>query len=533
VKVTPSIAAAALVLLADCSGADSSGPSDSSSAPPATANVPPASTTVAAGAGVTRAQIDAAASKIDGIVQSAMASTGVPGVAVAVVIHDQVVLAKGYGVRTVGQPEMIDTDTVFQLASMSKPVTSTAVAALVGKGVIKWSDPVHTDAPNLVFSDPWVTDHVTFADLFSHRTGLPGAVGDSLELLGYTRDQILQRLRYVPLNPFRATYGYTNFGLTAGGDAAAKAAGVSFEDMMDQQLFQPAGMTATSARHADFLARPDRATIHARIDGNWVAGPPRMPDAQAPAGGVSSNITDMATWVRLQLAGGMLNGQQVVAQDAVAATHSPQIPLSPQAAPDNLGAFYGLGWILAVDHLGEVRWGHSGAFTNGAATTVQLLPKEQLGVVVLTNGQPVGVAEAVADDIIDDVVKGAPTQDWVKHWGDLFTAMYFTPDPSLAAPPGSPTPAQPNGAYVGSYANDFYGTFEVTEGPGGLSLLEGQAEHTYPLTHFDGNTFIYFPVVGIPHIPAPIEFTTGPDGKASAINIGDADGAGLGTLTRA
>jgi CubicO group peptidase (beta-lactamase class C family) len=530
-KATLGFAATATVLLA---ASRSSGRSESASAPPtSTDGSPDTITSVAPGGTVTRAQVDTAPSKIDGVVESAMASTGVPGVAVGVVFHDQVVFAKGYGVRTVGQPGKVDTDTVFHLASMSKPVTSTAVAALVGKGVINWSDPVHSHAPNLVFSDPWVTDHVTFADLFSHRTGLPGSVGDSLELLGYTRDQILQRLRYVPLNPFRATYGYTNFGLTAGGDAAAKAAAVSFEDMMDQQLFQPAGMTSTSARYADFLARTDRATIHARIDGNWVAGPPRRPDAQAPAGGISSNIADMATWVRLQLAGGQLDGHQIVAADALAATHTPQIPLSPQAAPDTLGALYGLGWILAVDHLGEVRWAHSGAFTNGAATSVALLPKEQLGVVALTNGQPIGVAEAVVDGIIDDVVKGAPTQDWVKHWGEIFTAMYFTPDPSLAAPPANPTPAQPSGAYVGSYANSFYGTVEVTEGAGGLSLVEGPAKVTYPLTHFDGNTFIHYPVVGIPHIPAPIEFVMGPDGKASAINIGDSDGAGLGTLTRA
>src|SRR5262249_45648481 len=193
------ITAATMVLLAACS---SSGRSESESAPPTTADGPPGpSTTVAYGGAVTRAQVDAAVSKIDGIVQSGMSSTGVPGVAVAVVFHDQVAFAKGYGVRTIGQPEKVDTDTVFQLASMSKPVSSTAVAALVGKGVIKWSDPVHPYAPDLVFSDPWVTDHVTFADLYSHRTGLPGAVGDSLETMGYTRDQILQRLRYAPLNP--------------------------------------------------------------------------------------------------------------------------------------------------------------------------------------------------------------------------------------------------------------------------------------------------------------------------------------------
>ena len=136
----------------------------------------------------------------------------------------------------------------------------TALAGLVSKGIIDWDEPVHPYAPDLIFSDPWVTDHVTFADLYSHRSGLPGGVGESLEIFGYTRDEILARLRYVPLNPFLATYAYTNFGMTAGGDAAAKAAGVSFEDMIDEQLFEPAGMATASARYADFLARPDRST---------------------------------------------------------------------------------------------------------------------------------------------------------------------------------------------------------------------------------------------------------------------------------
>jgi hypothetical protein len=235
----------------------------------------------------------------------------------------------------------------------------------------------------------------------------------------------------------------------------------------------------------------------------------------------------------LQLAGGMLDGRQIVAGDALATTHTPQILIGPSMGPDTPGQFYGLGWILDVNHLGYLRWIHSGAFTNGAATTVQLLPNEQLGVVVLTNGSPIGVAEGVADNIIDAAVKGAPTQDWVKHWGDIFTAMYFTPDPSLAAPPANPTPAQPDDAYVGSYTNDFYGTFEVTDGPGGLAMIQGPAKLRFPLTHFDGNTFIYFAVPGIPHIPAPIEFTMARGGKASALNIGDSDGAGLGMLTRA
>ena len=249
---------------------------------------------------------------------------------------------------------------------------------------------------------------------------------------GYSRDEILQRLRYVPLNPFRITYAYTNFGITAGGDAAAKAAGVPFEQLMDEQLFTPAGMSTASARYSDFLARPDRATIHARINDEWVPGPARMPDAQAPAGGISGSVDDLARWVRLELNDGSLDGQQIVDAKALATAHTPQILRSPLAAPDAPGAFYGLGWNIDYDHLGYVRWSHSGAFTNGAATNVTLIPKEKLGVIVLTNGMPIGVPETIADEIVDTIATGAPTKDWPTIWAGRFSGL-FAVDPALAA----------------------------------------------------------------------------------------------------
>ena len=154
---------------------------------------------------MTKESVDAALGKIDGFVQAEMDEFGVPGVAVAVVYDDEVVFSKGYGIREIGKPETIDTDTVFQIASLSKPVTATAIAGLVGKQVIEWDDPVKQYNPDLTFSDPWVTDHVTFADLYSHRSGLPGGFGNGLETMGYTRDEILSRLQYIPLNPFRAS----------------------------------------------------------------------------------------------------------------------------------------------------------------------------------------------------------------------------------------------------------------------------------------------------------------------------------------
>ena len=106
---------------------------------------------------------------------------------------------------------------------------------------------------------------MTIGDLYSHRSGLPDHAGDELEDLGYDRRQVLERLKYLPLAPFRITYAYTNFGLTAAAEAVAAAAGKSWEDLSDEVLYRPLGMTSTSSRFADFMARPDHAVGHVKV----------------------------------------------------------------------------------------------------------------------------------------------------------------------------------------------------------------------------------------------------------------------------
>jgi CubicO group peptidase (beta-lactamase class C family) len=87
---------------------------------------------------------------------------------------------------------------------------------------------------------------VNVGDMYSHRSGLPDFAGDLLEDLGYDRHDVLERLRQLPLAPFRISYAYTNFGLTAAAESVAVAAGKSWEDLSDEVLYQPLGMTSTS-----------------------------------------------------------------------------------------------------------------------------------------------------------------------------------------------------------------------------------------------------------------------------------------------
>ena len=271
--------------------------------------------------------VAAVTAQIDAYVDTLMAETGVPGIAIAIVADDQIAYLQGYGVRNAAAADPIDVDTIFQLASVSKPIASTVVAGLVSDGIVSWDDRLSELLPGFALADPWVTANVTLRDMFSHRSGLPDHGGDLIEDLGYDREEILQRLRFlIHGGEFRRTYAYTNFGLTAAAVAAATAAESTWEDVSETRLYEPLGMTRTSSRFIDFESDENRARTHVQTnDGSWVARYVRQPDPESPAGGVSSTARDMATWLRLQLHNGTLDDQEIIAAEPLADTHLPHI----------------------------------------------------------------------------------------------------------------------------------------------------------------------------------------------------------------
>ena len=417
--------------------------------------------------GVTAEKVAAALPSLDRLADDIVKRGDVPGLAVGVVFNDKVVYLKGFGVREIGKPRPVDADTVFQIASFSKPIASTVVAAMVGDGIVSWDSKISDLDPEFRFSDPYVTAEVTIRDLFSHRSGLWGDAGNDLEAYGYDQREILRRIRFLrPAGSFRATYAYSNFGLTEGAVAAARATGTSWAVLAESRLFKPLGMTKTSFRYADFLARSNRAELHAFIDHRWQAVVKRQPDPQAPAGGVSSNVRDLTTWVRLQMGGGTLNGVPVIKPEALAETHQP-IMLSGKNPITGEPSYYGLGWSNTSDSHGT-HWIHSGAFSAGARTVVDILPADHLGIVVLANAFPSGVPEGVAASFYDQVFDGKLSKDWVARWNDAFGTAYFKKyvEPQIAQfarAPAHPTPALPVTAYVGTYTNDYVGQAVVRE----------------------------------------------------------------------
>ena len=223
-------------------------------------------------------------------VGQSQARTGVPGLSIAVVAGDQVIYLKGFGVRRVGEGAAVTPDTVFQLASVSKPVGSTVVAGLVGRRAVRWDDRIAALIPGFRMSIPDTTARVTVRDMLSHQSGLPEFAGDVLVDVGFSRHELIERTRYITLEaPLRTHYAYSNVGYTIGAAAAARRSGLSWEDVSESILYRPLGMESTSSRYADYIAARNRATPHVRSGAAWVPRiPPNNDDAEAPAGGVSS-----------------------------------------------------------------------------------------------------------------------------------------------------------------------------------------------------------------------------------------------------
>jgi CubicO group peptidase (beta-lactamase class C family) len=483
-------------------------------------------TSVPGEAAITFAQVQSALDRLDGLIEDGMAQTGLPGAAVAVVYGDEVVYAKGFGVREVGKPEPITPETVFQIASLSKSLSSTLVAAVVGDGTTTWDATIGSIEPGFALADPWVSDQVTIRDMLCHRSGLPAYGGDPLVFtFGYDRDECLRRLRYYALaTPFRTTWAYSNLGFSAGAYAAARAAGESWEDLAEMRLFAPLGMTSTSYRFADFERRENRAAPHYRTrDGVWELGDLTDDDAAAPAGGVSSNLRDLTHWLRLHLAGGMFDGQQVVASEPLGETYRPQIvafsPPDPATGPP---AFYGLGWNVSYDDQGRLDVSHPGDFSS-YSTQVTLLPGAGLGILVLCNGGASAVRGAIPKAFLEMVTKGEPSQDWVRATETSFAAALAgiletsTPFPQ-GEPPADAAPPLPLDVYTGTFTNTTYGEVTVRDEAGGLVLEFGPNGVRYQLFPWDRDAFSFLlpGAEGAQVAQLGVLFTIGPEGQADA-----------------
>jgi CubicO group peptidase (beta-lactamase class C family) len=248
----------------------------------------------------------------DAYAAQAMALWKVPGVAIAIVRNDSIIHSRGYGVRKLGAPEPVDVQTLFAIGSSSKAFTATALAMLVDEGKVRWNDKATLHLPGFQLYDSYATRDLTIRDLLSHRSGL--SRGDLMWYgSAYSRDEILRRVRFLePSWGFREQFGYQNIMYLAAGQVAARAAGMNWDDVIRTRIFQPLGMGASSTSITALAGLTNVAQPHAEFDDTVRVVPYRNIDNIGPAGSINSNVTDMAQWVRFNLAKGKAGGKQLV-----------------------------------------------------------------------------------------------------------------------------------------------------------------------------------------------------------------------------
>lgn len=412
--------------------------------------------------------------EIDQLAESAMREFHVPGAVIGVVKDGKVVHAAGYGVRELGLPETVDTQTLFRIASMTKSMTTAGLAILVDAGKLGWDDKVVDHIPDFKMYYPWLTQEFTVTDLLTHRSGLKPYTGDLMlwpQPNSFTREDIIHNLRYFkPVGNFRTHYDYDNLLYVVAGELFPAVTGQPWEDFIDQRVLAKLDVTRCFAGHIPAQEMQNLAAPHAIVDGALqVIERNRIDDSagvDAAAGGVRCSLDDMLKWVQLQLDGGTLpDGSQLFSQEQQAIMWSPQTirTVSQKEVERDRMHFktYGLGWRLA-DVQGFKRVSHTGSFT-GSNNWMVLIPELDLGVVVMLNAS----ADAARSAIINGIVRpylGAPEVDWVeyyRHEQELAAANEPAAE-AVVADYDKGSVLAPLSAYVGLYKDPWFGEVSVS-----------------------------------------------------------------------
>ena len=462
----------------------------------------------------------------DAYIEAAMPKWQVPALAIAVVKDGQVVLVRGYGVRTVGNDEPVEGQTVFRLASISKTFAAATVGLLVDEGKLAWDDPVKKHLPEFELADPYLTQHTTLRDLLSHRVGLE--TGDIVARRGdLTRDEILSRLKYLqPYSTFRGRFKYSNLMYVAAGEAASRASGQSWEDFVARRLIEPLGMRSTTPTFARLQSK--NLAIPYRLHNGQRQAVTTAPiiDAVAPAGSVHSSAEDMAQWLRLWLGEGTLDGQTILKRDTVRemlAMHS-ATPIKHRDASNVYAARFfgwGLGWSV-LDYRGRKIHTHAG----GSGTFIGFMPEERIGVVVLTNLEFTNLGGMLMYDVFDAYLLDLGKAFSRERWGQWLAAdepPEITGNKARAklelSRKAETRPSVPLAKLAGTYRCDRYGEVEIEHAGGELSLKLGR-NPAVKLEHWQDDTFVSPP----PEADAPwfdwlIRFRVGADGQSESLDI--------------
>jgi CubicO group peptidase (beta-lactamase class C family) len=353
--------------------------------------------------------------KLSAFIERGQTLLGVPGVALGLVQDGKIVFADGFGTKELGATNKPDGDTLFMIASNTKALTTLLLAKLVDEHRITWDTPVITLLPSFRLGDAETTRSVLVKHLICACTGMPR---QDLEWIfkfsGMTPASELALLGTMqPTSKFGELFQYSNLMAAAGGYTASYVIhpqtefGAAYDSAMQSYVFDPLQMNATTFDFKHALSSNHAAAHSPDFDGKPSKAITAINDAVIPlrpAGGAWSNVRDMSKYVSMELANGKLpNGATYISKGPLLERRAPQVSIGQDTS-------YGMG--LEVDTTYGVPVVHHGGDLTGYHSDMIWLPDQNVGAVILTNGDPGWVIrDRLRRKLLEVLFDGRPEAD--------------------------------------------------------------------------------------------------------------------------
>lgn len=436
---------------------------------------------------------------IDAFILSVMEEWKVPGLAIAVIKDDRVILSKGYGYRDVEKKLPVTPRTLFAIGSITKSFTVTILGMLVDEGKLDWDTPVREYLPEFRLYDPIATEYMTIRDLVTHRSGLPRH-----DLVWYgahlSREEMVRRLRYLkPSKEFRSAWQYQNLMYMTAGYLAGRVMGTRWEELVRQRIFQPLGMRASNFSVTDSQRSDDFALPYDKVNDRIERIPFRNIDEIGPAGSINSNVEEMIRYVQFHINKGTYGGRQLLSRSNAEQMQTPQMVMPGSIQKliyDEHGlANYGLGFMITT-YRGHKVVTHGGNI-DGFASLLSFMPDDKIGMIVLTNLSGALPASIIVIRNVYDRLLGLAPIDWAGRIREELEKAKKAEEEAekkrLAARREGTSPSHPLPEYAGRYEHPAYGTIRIEVK--GSKLILSFREWTAPLTH------VHYDIFRIPKAP--------------------------------
>ncbi|RYZ95828.1 MAG: serine hydrolase, partial [Sphingobacteriaceae bacterium] len=399
-------------------------------------------------------------------INRALTNWRIPGAAVCIVKDGKVVFMKGYGIKELGLNNKVDENTLFMIGSNTKAFTATALAILAAEKKLSFDDKVTKYIPEFKLENKPATELVTVRDLLCHRLGFQTFQGDfTFYNSNLSRSDIIGRMDLIKAPyEFRTKWGYTNSAFLTAGEIIPKLTKQNWDIYLKEKIFAPLGMGNTLGLSVAMQKAINRTVPHTIFDGRLIAIPYANLDNMAPAMSISSTANDMSKWVLALLDDGRVGKRQVIPEAAIQATRQAQDIVGSVTHLDGETNYqlYGLGWFLQDYHNHRIVM-HDGG-VSGYVSSVTLVPKEKLGIVILTNTDQNSLYDALRWEIMDAYFKlpyrnysDAYLKDQKKYNTDEMATDKKLRDSVLL----NPRTAQSISYYTGKFTNPLYGTVTI------------------------------------------------------------------------